>query len=134
MRYLLDTHILIWALASDEKLTPDVNILINDPDSEIYYSVASVWEVEIKNRKQPERMPISGGRLIDYCDRSAMVSLPVTNRHVLTLGTLQRRESAPMHNDPFDRMILAQAKTEGMVLITHDSMFEAYQESCVMLV
>ena len=134
MRYLLDSHIIIWALISDEKLPAEVYSLINNRKNEIYYSVASVWEIEIKHRKQPEQMPISGEQLIQFCAQSSMISLPITNQHVMMLKSLARSENAPSHNDPFDRIIIAQAKTENLLLITHNSKFLHYQESFMLIV
>ena len=131
MKYLLDTHILIWALFSDDKLPKNAFSIINNPENEIYYSVVSVWETVIKNNKAPDKMPVSGYDLAKGCEIAGMVVVPITKEHALSLNTLHRIENAPPHNDPFDRMLIAQAKAENMVLLTHDRLLQNYSEPCV---
>lgn len=131
MKYLLDSHILIWALFADEKLPHEAYAIINNLENEIYYSAASVWEIGIKHRKSPNKMPISSKLLADSCDIAGMVSLPVTKEHAITAAGLNRIENTPPHNDPFDRMLIAQAKTEGMIFLTHDHLLKDYGEKCV---
>lgn len=115
MKYLLDTHLLIWALTEDKKLPKAAYDVINDPGHTIFYSAASVWEIEIKHQKMPDKMPISGEELISFCETAGILSLPVVNDHVLYVKTLHRKEGSPPHNDPFDRILLAQAKYENML-------------------
>ncbi len=134
MRYLLDSHILIWALFSDEKLPKSVLDILNSPENEIYYSPASVWEIGLKHMKAPDKMPVSGELLMECCERASMVSLPITKTHAVAVNRLRRVENAPPHNDPFDRMLLAQAKVESMVFITHDHLMDGYGEACVMTI
>lgn len=81
MKYLLDSHILIWALFADEKLPGEAYAIVNDPKNEIYYSAASVWEVGIKHSKSPEKIPVSSQLLTEGCDMAGMISLPVTKEH-----------------------------------------------------
>lgn len=131
MKYLLDSHILIWALFSEEKLPNVAYQIINNPTNEVYCSAASVWEISIKHNKSPEKMPISGQLLASCCDEAKIFSLPITKEHTLMLSTLHRPENAPPHNDPFDRMLIAQAKAESMILLTHDSLLKGYGETCV---
>lgn len=131
MKYLLDSHILIWALFADEKLPQEAFTVINDPKNEIYYSVASVWEIGIKHNKSPEKMPISSQLLAEGCDKADMRSLPITREHVIAVTCLSRAKNTPPHNDPFDRILIAQAKTEGMTFLTHDHLLKDYNEACV---
>jgi len=133
MKYLLDTHILIWALSDRSYLLPD-NILseINKRDNEIFYSVASVWETTIKYSIKPEQIGVSPDTLVNLCNKADMKCLPITCEHALNVQTLKRLENAPHHKDPFDRLLIAQAKYEGMVLITHDSLFAGYNEECIL--
>lgn len=131
MKYLLDSHILIWALFSDDKLSDIVYQILNNPDNEIYYSVVSVWEISIKHAKSPEKMPISGQLLVSCSEEAKILSLPIMKRHALMLDTLQRAENTPLHKDPFDRMLIAQAKAENMILLTHDHLLKDYGEECV---
>ena len=70
--------------------------------------------------------------LVKLCDKGDMKCLPITCEHALNVQTLKRLEKAPQHKDPFDRLLIAQAKYEGMVLITHDGLFEGYNEECIL--
>lgn len=131
MKYLLDSHILIWALFADEKLSYEAYTVINNLKNEIYYSVASVWEVGIKHSKSPEKMPISSQLLADSCETADMLSLPITKEHAIAVEGLRRVKNTPPHNDPFDRILIAQAKTEGMIFLTHDHLLKDYDEDCI---
>lgn len=132
MKYLLDTHILFWSMTDEQKLPEDILALINDQKNEIYFSSASVWEVVIKHRKNPKNMPVGGQDFIHGCLEAGFIPLPIDNSHILAVDTLRRTDGEPPHNDPFDRILIAQAKTEAMRLITHDSLLTGYAEKCVM--
>lgn len=132
MKLLLDTHILLWALADDPKLPLTARRLIADESNTVVYSSASLWEVSIKHALHPDRMPASAATLLEFCEAAGYESLPIANRHVLALETLVRDPAAPPHNDPFDRIMLAQAKADGLVFLTHDSLIPAYGEECVL--
>ena len=131
MKLLLDTHILLWALTDDRRLPQSARSMILDPKNIIYYSVASLWEVSIKHSIHPETIPFSGKELDDYCRAAGYRELSVTAPHVFALETLARAETAPKHNDPFDRIMLAQAKAENMRFVTHDHLIPHYNEPCV---
>ncbi len=134
MKYLLDTHILFWSMSDEAKLSNQVLSMLNDPENQIYFSSASVWEVVIKHIKNPSKMPVEGKVFADECLRAGYIQLPIENHHVLAVTGLNRKNSEPPHNDPFDRILIAQAKTEGMTLITHDGLIGGYGEKCVMVV
>ncbi|MCR4906450.1 MAG: type II toxin-antitoxin system VapC family toxin [Clostridiales bacterium] len=135
MRYLLDTHILIWALSGEEGLMPpEVAQMIDAPENEICFSSVSIWEVAIKNTVRPGQMGVKADTLARLCGKAGIRELPMTSRHALTVTSLARPDDAPTHKDPFDRMLIAQAKSEGMVLVTHDKKLKDYGEPCVMMV
>ena len=134
MRYLLDTHIIFWALGNEKKLDKEVLKAINDPANVIFFSSASVWEVVIKHSKNPAYMPISGEEFFEGCLNAGFTPLAIDNQHVLTVACLHRENGEPAHNDPFDRLLIAQAKAEGMILITHDSLLAGYGEKCVKVI
>jgi len=134
MRVLLDTHILLWALTEDPKLPEDAQKIISDVNNEIFYSSASIWEVAIKHMNHPDSMPVSAKELSDYCKGAGYEMLPVIDEHVFSLETLFRAKKAPRHNDPFDRIMIAQAKTEELQFITHDALLPYYNEECIMWV
>ena len=126
---LLDTHIILWMFEGNEKLSQKARTIISDNIDSIYYSIASMWEVQIKYGIK--KMPISGREFMHYCEQSGYHKLPVDDMHIIELGNLQREEGAIPHNDPFDRILLSQAKAEGFSFVTHDPLFRAYNENCV---
>ena len=134
MRALLDTHILFWSMCMEDKLPQHILSWINAPENEIFFSTASVWEIVIKHSKNPTAMPVDGDTFVSECIKAGFTPLPIENRHVLAVSGLNRKDGEPPHNDPFDRILIAQAKTEGMTLITHDSLLAGYGEECVMTV
>lgn len=126
---LLDTHIILWAITGDARLTDKIRSYLLNPSNEIFYSIASMWEVQIKYGVK--KLPISGIDFMHYCEQAGYYKLPVDDLHVQELAGLERDESAPPHNDPFDRILLSQAKAEGFTFLTHDPFFRGYNEPCV---
>lgn len=118
MKILLDTHALIWAVADPGRLSERAVEVIVDSDSDVYVSSVSAWEIAIKRAKGLVRFPdLDDGMLREL----RFVELPVSIRHGSAVGGL------PMHHrDPFDRMLVAQARSEGMTIVTRDPMFAAY--------
>ncbi len=130
--YLVDTLILLWILVDSEKLPAKVREILSDSSNIIYYSIASMWEVAIKYSKG--KLPISGTQFLHYCEQAGFKKLLVDDRHVVALETLTRPEDSPSHKDPFDRIMLAQAKADCLRFITHDRQFCHYNEGCLLLV
>lgn len=131
MNLLLDTHILIWALNEDPRLSEKAKNLILDPDNVIYYSSISIWEVSIKHARHPENITFSGKALSQYCQEAGFLPVDVRDKHIYTLETITRAENAPKHHDPFDKMLVAQAKAENLSFLTHDSLIPYYNETCI---
>lgn len=131
MKILLDTHIALWAIADTSKLPDKVIKLLEEESNEVFYSVASVWEIAIKHIIKPENMPVSEEDFVRLCEDTGFTRLPIETEHIFLLKTLSRPGDAPKHNDPFDRMLIAQAKSENLMLLTHDSQFPYYGEKCV---
>ena len=134
MKLLLDTHIALWAISDSKRLREDVRELIENEENAVFYSMASVWEVAIKRKMHPEQMPIDEEVFVSLCEETGFDRLDIRLPHVFDLKNLARRETAPRHNDPFDRLLIAQARTEGMTFITHDSLLTGYDEKCVLTV
>lgn len=134
MKLLLDTHIALWAIADTAKLSSEMIKLLETKSNEVFYSVASVWEIAIKHKIKPDNMPISEKEFVRLCENTRFTCLPIKNEHIFQIKTLERPKEAPKHNDPFDRMLLAQAKCENLKLITHDSQIPYYGEECIMIV
>ena len=129
MNILLDTHILLWALTRDSRLPQQAMDLITDENNKIFYSIASIWEVEIKNSLG--KIAIAGEELAKYCKEAGFELMQIREAHIFQLKTLKRDENAPKHNDPFDRIMLAQSKESGYKFVTHDSLISFYNEPCV---
>ena len=126
---LLDTHIILWMISDDKRLSQKAKDIIKQNFDSVYYSIASMWEVQIKYGVK--KLPISGIDFMHYCEQSGYHKLPIDDLHVKELDGLERDESAPAHNDPFDRILLSQAKAEGFTFLTHDPLFRGYNEPCV---
>jgi PIN domain nuclease of toxin-antitoxin system len=122
MRILLDTHIFLWWDNQPDQLSPQAKALCQDPTNDLVLSVASVWEMQIKQQlgKLSLRLPLN--KLIEEQRQSnGLEILPVSLPHALALEVL------PMHHrDPFDRMLIAQAMAENMGLLSADPMFKQY--------
>ena len=134
MEFLLDTHIIMWMLFYPEKVPHRAVEILSNLDNKFFYSIASMWEVAIKHRKHPKAMEHSGVEFFHYCEAMGFQKLEIDDRHVCALETLSQKEGSPTHDDPFDRILLAQAKGDGMTLITHDKKFLSYDEPYVFIV
>ena len=120
MRLLLDTHILIWA-ADDRNLSTALRALIEDEDNELAFSVASLWEMAIKAALRRDEFRFDVGRLLQKLLDNGYAEIAVTGAHAVALAALP-----PVHKDPFDRMLVAQATVEGLTLITADPIVARY--------
>lgn len=119
MRLLLDTHVLLWALVDDERLGRDARARIEDDRALVYVSAASLWEASIK--AAAGRLALRGVDLVAHVRDAGFVELPVTGEHGWVAGQL------PIHHrDPFDRLLVAQARAERLLLATADSALGAY--------
>lgn len=132
MKILLDTQVALWFHTNDSCLPTETKEFIEN--SEVYYSAVSTWEVAIKHIIKPSDMPMSEEEFSAYCEKSNMIELPLHSKHTALLKTLHRNPNAPQHKDPFDRMLIAQAKSEGLMFITADEKLPDYNEPCVVYV
>ena len=122
MRLLLDTHIFLWWDSAPDRLPPRARVLCEDPENELLLSVASVWEMQIKRQLGKLSLQLSLAEMVASQQRvNRLTLLPIQVEHVLALEALPAH-----HKDPFDRLLLAQAKIEDAVLLTSDAVFERY--------
>ena len=121
MNYLLDTHILLWWLSEPKKLTSPVFEVISNPTNEIFVSAVSAWEIAIKKGLKKLKAPKD---LIQMLASKDLKQLPILFEHTLAVEKLK-----PFHNDPFDRLLIAQAKYEKMTIITADKWIPKYKIS-----
>lgn len=117
-RLLADTHAALWALADDPKLSEPARGAIVDPSNEVLVSIASLWEISIKRATGKLRAP---AELPEEIVAAGFTLLPIAPEHAWAAGGLQAH-----HGDPFDRLLVAQALTERLVVITRDDRFGAY--------
>ena len=121
MKILLDTHIAMWALYDSRKLSNEMTSSLLDSNNEIYYSLVSAWEIEIKHNIG--KLGISAEEFISNADASGLNFLPITKKHIIGSSNLQIIND---HNDPFDRLLVSQAKSERMLLLTSDEIIRQY--------
>lgn len=124
MRLLLDTHVAVWAIDDSRRLSQRARELIAAPAHQIVISAVSVWEISIKHvlgRGPPTGINFSGAEAICYFREAGYEFLPVTPDHAALVGDLP-----PLHADPFDRLLIAQALHEPLKLVTHDRGVAAY--------
>ena len=121
MTFLLDTHVLLWAAGDPGRLTPQTRDLLRNPDTELMFSAASIWEVVIKSALGRSDFRVEPLQLRNGLVRNGYGELAIRSDHALAVGQLP-----PIHKDPFDRMILAQALVENITLLTMDKKLARY--------
>ena len=123
MRVLLDTHALIWWLAGDAQLSAAARAAIEDDANEVFVSAASAWEISTKHRLG--KLPLVGPLAVDFAREmreQGFTALPITLEHGQVAGALPGD-----HRDPFDRMLVAQAREEKMGLISNEAVFDRFE-------
>jgi PIN domain nuclease of toxin-antitoxin system len=115
MKLLLDTHLLLWAAQGIEHLPLDAQKLMSEPENELFFSVASLWEIVIKCGLGREDFKVDPRVLRRSLLDNGYYELPILSEHAVAIGTLP-----PIHKDPFDRLLIAQAIVEGITLLTAD--------------
>lgn len=123
MRILLDTYILLWALDSPHRLPKDVKPLLEDPEQEILFSAASIWEIAIKCQIGRENFQVEPADIVAAAVNTGFVELPVRSAAACLVSTFPA-----YHKDPFDRLLIAQATLEPAKLITVDLQLGEYSE------
>ena len=124
MKLLLDTHVALWTLTDDPRLTTEARALILDPANEICVSAVTLWEIAIKHglgREEAGAMPVSAQEAQFLFAASGYSMIPITPEQAVLVETLPA-----IHADPFDRLLVAQGLTEALVLMTHDARVAAY--------
>jgi PIN domain nuclease of toxin-antitoxin system len=128
MIFLLDTHLLLWAALDDPRLSREARRVISDDDNELMFSAASVWEVGIKAAKGRADFTISPRVFRRSLLQNGYDELAITALHGIEAGALPQ-----IHGDPFDRMLVAQARTEGIPLLTADDRLAAYGDPVIVV-
>lgn len=121
MKLLLDTHLLLWATEDSPKLAPLAKSLISSPENELIFSAVSIWEIAIKNAKKVPRFKAAPNLVREALLESGYSELAISGKHAVATEYLQ-----PIHKDPFDRLLIAQAMVEGITLLTSDAVIARY--------
>ncbi len=126
MRLLLDTHVALWAITDDPRLPEKARTSIGDRSNQVYVSAASVWEIAIKHAVKRDDMPVSGSQALAFFRASGYELLDITAAHAASVETLPA-----LHSDPVDRLIVAQALSEPLRLMTRDAMLARYSDTII---
>jgi PIN domain nuclease of toxin-antitoxin system len=121
MKLLLDTHLLLWAAGEPHRLSKQARTLIDSPDNQLLFSAASLWEVAIKRGLGREDFKVDARLLRRGLVDNGYGELPIGSDHVVATESLP-----PIHKDPFDRLLVAQATVEGITLLTTVSLVSQY--------
>jgi PIN domain nuclease of toxin-antitoxin system len=122
VRYLLDTSVFLWSNGAPEKLNRQATAVLSSISSEVYLSAASSWEIAIKFALRTLRLPSPPSQFVP----DAMRILSIRSLEISHFHSLAASELPPHHSDPFDRVLIAQARSEEMVLLTADKVFAKY--------
>jgi len=126
LNLLLDTHVALWAITDNPKLSQTARDLIVAPKTNVFVSAATIWEIAIKSSLGRGDMPVSARNAMRYFQESGYRFLPIEAEHTLAV-----EELPPHHQDPFDRILVAQAMVEPMRLMTHDSQVALYSDTII---
>ena len=122
MKLLLDTHVFLWLDADDRRVADSVREICEDRANQVFLSIASVWEMQIKIALGKLKSPLPPAALAEaYTNNATLSILPISLSHVHALADLPR-----LHGDPFDRMLIAQARHEGLTLVSADGVMREY--------
>ena len=121
MKYLLDTHLLLWAAGTPERLSAAARNLLDDPGNLLVFSAASLWEITIKNSLGRADFQVNARVLRRGLLDNGYEELSITSAHAVAVDALP-----PLHKDPFDRLLVAQATVEGIVLLSADALVAQY--------
>jgi len=127
MAYLLDTHAFLWFVSGDKQLPESARNIIEDIHQSCFLSAASLWEITIKHQNKKLDLGLSLEDLFDFADRNQIEIIPINYEHLLLLSKLPGH-----HNDPFDRLIISQAISEELIIITRDKLFKKYKAQLVL--
>jgi PIN domain nuclease of toxin-antitoxin system len=128
VKYLLDTHLLLWAAGQPERLSTGARSMLENPSNQLLFSAASLWEVSIKNGLGRDDFSVNPRLLRRGLLDNGYVELPITSEHTVSLDNLPS-----IHKDPFDRLLIVQAMVEGVTLLTSDALVARYSGSIILV-
>ena len=128
MRLLLDTPIALWAILDDARLSAKARALIENAENAILVSAASIWEIAIKHTLARSNMPLSGSAALGFFREAGYELVAISATHATLVNSLPAH-----HTDPFDRLLIAQAKAESARFVTHDKIAAKYGDYVLMV-
>ena len=128
MKYLLDTHLLLWAAGQPDRLSTEARNLIENPTNQLLFSAASLWEISIKNGLGRGDFTVNPRLLRRGLLDNGYLELAITSEHTVSLDNLPS-----IHKDPFDRLLIVQAMVEGITLLTADALVARYSGSIILV-
>lgn len=135
MNLLLDTHVLLWALTDDERLSDKARTLLEMTTNDIFYSTVSLWEIELKQQSKPHSINNNATDIAKYCEQAGYKCLQLKSNHISHLDDVNDEIAGSLkHKDPFDRMLLAQSISENLLFLTHDEKLIYYKNPFVLLI
>jgi PIN domain nuclease of toxin-antitoxin system len=126
LNLLLDTHVALWAITDNQKLSAKARALITAPRTNVWVSAVCLWEISIKHGLGRGDMPVSGQEALNYFRQAGYNILAIEAEHTVAVGELPM-----LHQDPFDRLLVAQALVEPMRLMTHDETVAKYSDAII---
>ena len=123
---MLDTHLLIWTVGKSSRLSTVARSLLSDPDNQLVFSSASIWEIAIKASRGRQDFEIDPRVMRRGLFEAGYIELAVTSEHAFLITNLPH-----LHKDPFDRILIAQARSEGITLLTVDAVVAQYPGTIV---
>jgi PIN domain nuclease of toxin-antitoxin system len=121
MNYLIDTQLVLWALFDDPRLSQEARQILDAPENRFQFSVSTIWEIAIKRGLNKPGFQIDPREIRRHLLRNGCDELTIQSKHVVEVDSLP-----PIHKDPFDRILIAQAIVEGMTLLTADAVIAQY--------
>ena len=128
---IADTHLALWLIDGSDRLPDPAKKIMCSPGETWYISIVSIWEVMLKHQVHPEQLLIDAQTFLFDCEAAGFRLLRLEAPHIFEASRLPLVEK---HKDPFDRMLLAQARSENMMLVTHDSLLGLYEDPHILLV
>lgn len=126
MDYLLDTHVVIWAITDDKRLSSKLKTILVNKSNKCFISIVSFWEIGIKFSLGRLELSTDLNEIFDIINRLGIEILPISPTHILENSKLIFH-----HNDPFDRLLIGQAISENLTILTKDEQFKKYEISII---
>ncbi len=126
MRLLMDTHALIWHFEASSSLSRTARNALNNRDNQLYISTASLWEISIKVGLGKLELLYQVEEMVAGYVQTGTILLPVLPEHAMAAGSIPWH-----HRDPFDRMLIIQARLEKLTIVTRDELFDPYEVDCI---